>query len=47
MKILLCCFSATGNTVAIAEAIGQRLSERGSRGELGGHYSSLQPATTH
>lgn len=30
MKILLCWFSATGNTVAIAEAIGRRLSELGA-----------------
>ena len=30
MKILLCCFSATGNTAAIAETIGRRLSELGA-----------------
>ena len=31
MKILLCCFSATGNTAAIAEAVGRRLSELGAQ----------------
>ena len=30
MKILLCCFSATGNTAAVAEALGRRLSELGA-----------------